>query len=346
MSTKKVSENGYTLEDIKDINVLYETVTGSVSYGTSLDAVEVLDADGKAVLSTASDVDRKGIYLPTFEQTMSLVGGYYETITLHDPEDLEYHALDKFLKLSAYRQNPTSIEMLFTDDRFVTKEHELFGRVREIRDTFLTTHCKVTFAGYARDQLVRIKNTLDVITQEESEAHIKYVLERVVDTSRDRYDVFALDTDNVLQVNDVGFKSNGKLGVSLDVRVTNGSFDQIYGMLSEVNTTVKGHNKAKNRNRKASKEKLWKHAMHLVRLLTMGIEIASGEGVHVYRTKDREMLLDIRKGKLTWDEFFAYADELFKKLDEIDASIHLPSTVDHEKISKVYTEILREVYLK
>jgi len=44
--------------------------------------------------------------------------------------------------------------------------------------------------------------------------------------------------------------------------------------------------------------------MHLIRLLITGTEVLEGKGINTYREKEREFLLDIRKGKYSYNELF------------------------------------------
>jgi len=46
-----------------------------------------------------------------------------------------------------------------------------------------------------------------------------------------------------------------------------------------------------------------KHAMHLIRLLITGTEVLEGKGINTYREKEREFLLDIRKGKYSYNDW-------------------------------------------
>lgn len=98
-----------------------------------------------------------------------------------------------------------------------------------------------------------------------------------------------------------------------------------------------------NRNEKRSKleEEFGydtKHAMHLVRLLTMGKEILSGEGVKVRRKEDRQALMDIRGGKVTYDSLIKHADAM---LDNISAmSTDLPRSADTVKLAVIYSEMV------
>ena len=50
--------------------------------------------------------------------------------------------------------------------------------------------------------------------------------------------------------------------------------------------------------------------MHLVRLYLMGIDILQGNGIKTYREDDRELLLDIRNGKYSYEQIYNMAEKL------------------------------------
>lgn len=67
-----------------------------------------------------------------------------------------------------------------------------------------------------------------------------------------------------------------------------------------------------------------KNASHLIRLLTMGIEILEGKGVLVKRTKDRQKLMDIKKGLWTLKEVQYEAGQLRRIFDDAYKHTELP----------------------
>jgi predicted nucleotidyltransferase len=84
-----------------------------------------------------------------------------------------------------------------------------------------------------------------------------------------------------------------------------------------------------------------KNMMHCVRLLTMGIEIATTGQVNVDRTNiDREFLLNIRLGNTTYEEIIAYADA---KKNELQAAIEncdfLPDKIDMNEVNNILINI-------
>jgi len=84
-----------------------------------------------------------------------------------------------------------------------------------------------------------------------------------------------------------------------------------------------------------------KHAMHLVRLLRMGVEILSEGKVEVLRS-DREELLKIRRGEWEYDRLVEYAENLEGQLDELYEKSPLRKAPDIKKIDKLLIEITEE----
>lgn len=76
-----------------------------------------------------------------------------------------------------------------------------------------------------------------------------------------------------------------------------------------------------------------KHAMHLVRLFQMGIQILSERELLTLRPNAQE-LLDIRHGKYTLEQIRKYADELNKQLEEAMLKSTIPDFPDFDKINK------------
>ncbi|WP_047153112.1 nucleotidyltransferase domain-containing protein [Aneurinibacillus tyrosinisolvens] len=230
--------------DVIKNSVIYHVVTGSTSYGLTINT---------------SDRDEKAVVLLPLSYHLSL-DKEWETQVGHHP-DIEYHSLKKFMNLAA-SQNPTILEMLYTEAEFVLFTSPLFNRIRDNRQIFLSQNCFYSFGGYARNQLVRLKGGLDK------------------------------------------------------------------AMLIDISAPP------------PSVGKLEKHAMHLVRLLTMGCEILETGAMQVHRTQDRPLLLSIRNGEKSWEDIFELAYSLEKRLEAALAHTALPQHVEREKIQELYSEII------
>lgn len=100
----------------------------------------------------------------------------------------------------------------------------------------------------------------------------------------------------------------------------------------------------KRNQRNKPEEKIFKHAMHLTRLLLTGIEILQEGDLIVNRKQDHEMLMDIRGGKISWEEFFKFINELFFKLETAKEKSILPEKPDQSKANDLYFSIFKEKY--
>jgi predicted nucleotidyltransferase len=107
-------------------------------------------------------------------------------------------------------------------------------------------------------------------------------------------------------------------------------------------TSFKNWEAHRNPARKALEEKHKydvKHAMHLVRLLNMGLEIVTTKKVLV-RRPDAELLRHIRRGGWTYEEVLEYAATMQAKLDKAYAGSTLPHSVDFQALNAKYFELL------
>ncbi|MCR8641370.1 nucleotidyltransferase domain-containing protein [Paenibacillus sp. N1-5-1-14] len=75
-----------------------------------------------------------------------------------------------------------------------------------------------------------------------------------------------------------------------------------------------------------------KNALHMIRLLRMGIEILSGQGVNVYRN-DRNYLNEIRRGCFTIEQIKNEYARLNESLDEAYNKSSLPDEPNFEMIN-------------
>lgn len=76
-----------------------------------------------------------------------------------------------------------------------------------------------------------------------------------------------------------------------------------------------------------------KNMAHTVRLLHMGKELAENKGFNVVRTWDRDMILDIRNGRYTYEEIMEYVNKTYEDMMTAYDTCALPETVDKEKIN-------------
>ena len=120
--------------------VIYRCVIGSRAYG--------LD-------DAASDVDYRGIYLPTAEQHWSL-HGVPEQIECDETQEA-YWELQKFVVL-ALKANPNALECLYTP--LVEVATPLANELLAMRSCFLSRMLYQTFNGYAASQFKKMQGDI------------------------------------------------------------------------------------------------------------------------------------------------------------------------------------------
>lgn len=314
----KYDENPEFIALLKQSTIL-RTITGSTAYGLN---------------TKNSDIDEKSIVILPKEH-LFILGEPFETLTTHMP-DHEYHALGKFMYL-ANRQNPTILEILNTELRFVLDMTTIGEKLRNYASLFFSQNVYKTFGGYARMQLMRIKTGLNRATLDDNLKHLNETLNNLIDSFSEKYPI---TSNGLLEISNINFNSDGKYDIDLNIDYRNIPITQLFSMVSEVANTSKTYNKMNSRNRKPE-DKLEKHAMHLIRLLIEGSELLLEGKLNVFR-QDRDFLLGIRNGKYTWTEFFDMVKEYEFQLTEAFKRTVLPPQTDVEKVNKLYTELMLE----
>lgn len=122
---------------METFNLIYKCLIGSQAYGTAL---------------PTSDVDYKGIYIQPKDDILTF--RYNEQIEKWKDEC--YYEIRRFLQL-AQSANPTILEMLFVDEKFIVQSSPQFELLRKHKEKFLTKKCADSFGGYAVSQIRKAK---------------------------------------------------------------------------------------------------------------------------------------------------------------------------------------------
>lgn len=85
-----------------------------------------------------------------------------------------------------------------------------------------------------------------------------------------------------------------------------------------------------------------KHAMHLIRLMRMGLEVLQTGELRV-RRDDAEQLSAIRNGALSFDELLTTAGDLERAMEAAAAANLLPLDVDYERVDGLLLELVGAV---
>jgi hypothetical protein len=120
---------------------------------------------------------------------------------------------------------------------------------------------------------------------------------------------------------------------------------------SNLNNVVKEYGKLGKRNTKKDDLHLNKHAMHLVRLYLMCLDILEKGDIITFQTVYHELLMEIRNGKFqnedgTFDSaFFDLVNELEKKLAYARENTSLPEKPNYKHIEEFVMAVNKSVVL-
>ena len=121
------------------------------------------------------------------------------------------------------------------------------------------------------------------------------------------------------------------------------------GTMGELVEITRNYDKIHHRNKKKDDAHLNKHAMHLVRLYLMCLDILEKEEIVTYRESDHDLLMDIRNGRYqkadhTFNaDFYDLLNDLEKRLDYAKQNTSLPEAPDLARIEAFQMEVNERV---
>lgn len=252
-----------------------------------------------------SDADSRGICIPPRSVLFGL-----QTFEQWESDDGDHviYSLQKFTRL-ALDGNPNIIETLYVipEDRLYV--HTLAEPLLAARDRFLSKRVGVKFGRYALHQLNRLERHYRWLTQAPPEMP-------------DPLDFGASMGENGPKFPDTGAQRAFRAAV-------------------KHHRAYKEWRENRNPKRALLEEEHGydtKHAMHLCRLLKMGIEILSRREVWV-RRPDASELRAIRGGSLSYQELLDWARSREQELNQAEQDSQLPDQPDHEAAEQLVIEI-------
>lgn len=282
---------------------------GSHAYGTNIEG---------------SDFDVRGATLESAAEVLGFED--FGEVEEREETDTVIYGFRKLVKLLA-ACNPNVIEILGT--REVIYANDLGRELLAHRHIFLSQRAYLTFSGYATAQLRRLENAIAHDTADEAarQRHIKGTLEIQLMQFEDMF--AAYDDDNKVHLS---MSEDNEILVETELK--NVPLPVYMRLISDMKNTVKNYAKLTGRSNKKDEAHLFKHAMHLIRLYLMGIDILREEEIVTYRAKERPMLLDIRNGRMTMGEVFALQRELARELEDVKKHTRLPMKPDAQEIER------------
>ena len=305
-------------------NIILLTLGGSYAYGLE---------------NENSDLDIRGIAIENKNEIIGLKN--FEQF-INEETDTTIYGLRKLISL-ILNCNPNTIEMLGTkpEHLFICTK---YGKIlRDNIDLFLSKKAIGSFGGYANQQLRRLENALcrNNYSQSRKEEHMLNTIKRELDNIEGRYK--ELTRGNLNLYIDKSEKESYDTEIFMDCNLEHYPLRDFKNIYSEMKNVINGYEKLNHRNSKKDEYHLNKHASHLIRLLLMGSEILKGEGVNTYRENDRQLLLDIKNGKYTYEEIFTMVDKYEKEFKYASDNTCLPSKPNYKRVEELLMNIYEEV---
>lgn len=290
-----------------------------------------------------SDIDFRGVtlHLPSDLIGMTTFEQYEDEHT-----DTVIYGFNKIIRL-LLECNPNTCEILgLREDQYLIKS-ELGQELIDNAHLFLSKRAIKSFGGYANAQLRRLQNAIarDSLPQSEKEQHILRSVQNALDDFNRRYD--KTDRGTISLYIDKAENPELETEIFMDVNYKHlplRDYNQMTGVLHSV---VNEYDKIGKRNKKKDDNHLNKHAMHLIRLFMMAIDILERGEINTWRGNELELLLKIRNGGFMLEdgtfspEFYEILEEYERRLDEAAAVTRLPDQPDMENVAAFVERVNR-----
>lgn len=292
---------------------------GSHAYGTS---------------NAGSDIDFRGITLNMPSDLLGLT----EFEQYEDPHtDTVIYSFNKIVKL-LLECNPNTCEILGLDEDQYLIKTPLGQEIIDNKALFISKRAAKSFGGYASAQLRRLQNAIarDSMPQPEREQHILNSVRNALDDFNRRYQDF--DGGSIKLYIDHAVTADLETEIFVDANYTHFPLRQYESMFSTMHTVLREYDKIGKRNKKKDDNHLNKHAMHLIRLFMMAVDILEKGEIRTHRKDDLALLLKIRNGGFQREdhtfssEFYDILAHYESELERATKHSSLPDNPDMDKV--------------
>lgn len=308
--------------------IIFLTLGGSYSYGTNVETSDV-DVRGCA-LNSESDL----LGLTSFEQVVNT------------QTDTTIYAFNKLVSL-LLNCNPNTIEMLGCKPEHYFYISDIGREMIANRKTFLSKRAVHSFGGYANQQLRRLENALarDRLSQARREEHILNSMKGAVKSFESRYTIF--ENGSIVLYTDESPQEDLDREIFADIQLKKYPVREFNSVINDLTNVIGTYEKLNHRNHKKDDEHLNKHAMHLIRLYLLCLDILEKEDIVTYRSDDLPLLMSIRKGDYQLEdgtyrpEFFEMVSDFEKRLNYAKQNTSLPDNPDMKKVEEFVMSVNR-----
>ena len=290
-------------------------IGGSYSYGTN---------------NENSDIDFRGV---TLQSPSDLIGLTEFEQYEDDKTDTVIYGFNKLVRL-LLECNPNTCEMLGLDEDQYLIKSVLGQELIDNTNLFLSKRAIRSFGGYADSQLRRLQNAVarDSLPQSDREKHIYTSVKNALEDFNRRHGIS--DNENVRIYIDKAQNPELDTELFVDANYTHYPLRDYEDMWGTMRNVIRDYDKIGKRNKKKDANHLNKHAMHLIRLFMMAIDILEQGRIITHRTADLPLLLSIRHGEYMKEDgtfsqaFYEVLEEYERRLEEASKKTKLPDNPD------------------
>ncbi len=310
-------------------NILFLTLGGSLGYGTNVED---------------SDLDLRGCVRNTREELLGLAS--FEQFLDRETDTVLY----SFRKLVGLLLdcNPGAIELLGCRPEHYLVRTPAGDRLLANSSLFLSKRAAASFGGYAGQQLRRLENALarDRYPQAEKERRI---LTSCMSAMRSFSDQYCRENGEYFRLY-TGPSQREELESEIfaDICLRHIPLRDYQETWSRLQKILKSFEQLGKRNRKKDDRHLNKHAMHLIRLYLMCLDILERQEIVTYREKEQALLLSIRQGAYQQPDG-GFRPEFYEMVDAYDGRLAyarehtaLPERPDMKEIEQLVLSINEE----
>lgn len=234
--------------------------------------------------------------------------------------------------------NPNTIEMLGCRPEHYFLITDIGKEMIANRKLFISKRAVNSFGGYATQQLRRLENAIarDRLPQGRREEHTLNSMKSAAKTFEEKYTKF--DHGSIVLFTDESKREDLDREVFANIHLDRYPAREFNCIMNELTNIIGTYEKLNHRNHKKDDNHLNKHAMHLIRLYLMCLDLLESGDIVTYREKDLELLMSIRRGAFQQEdgtyrpEFFEMVTDFEKRLSYAKENTSLP---DHPNMKRV-----------
>lgn len=311
-------------------HVILLGLAGSYSYGTHIDI---------------SDIDVRGI---TLSRKSDLIGLTQFEQYVDDNTDTVIYAFNKMITL-LLSCNPNTIELLGLNPEHYLYLNDIGQMLLDNKRLFLSKRAINSFGGYADAQLRRLQNAIarDTFPQSEKEQHIFNSVRNAMHDFNNHYKHFKQGSLEIFI--DTAVNPELDTEIFVNANLTHYPLRDYASMWSTMANVVRDYEKIGKRNKKKDDLHLNKHAMHLIRLFMMALDILEKGEINTFREKEHELLMNIRFGKYQKEDgtfhesFYEMLSDYEKRLHYAAENTDLPDEPDMKAVQDLVMTINERV---